>query len=236
MWQDIPVKININLNTKKIYFNNVLDYGDLYFDCSLVEDDFPILFIVKNKKDERFICACFEIKNQQSWVLNKINVQEIEELLTNLIDIRQAFLLDNDNGRKLIISEKKDDQKVKIVDKNYLINKNIILDEGDYLEAEENEFSDYLNLINQLQRITLINIEKEVYLNFDGLLIPLDKIGRLEKEEEKSKFLKNEYKYKIYIRYFNSNTRLLIFESTNKKEFEAIVDKVNEILNNSNIG
>ena len=240
MEQDIAVKINTKSSTQREYFYYVHDYGTLYFDCILIEQDFPLLFILKNEKDERFICACFEIKKQQSWVINKINVQEIEELLTNKIDIRQAFLLDNDRDRKIIISKKnrykKLDIEVKIVNKNYLIDKDIILDEGNYLEAEENEFSEYLSLIKHLQEINNKVIDKEVYLNFKGLLIPLNKIHNLEKEQSKSLINRpNEPIYRLYINYKQSSTKLLIFESTNKKEFEAVVDKVNKILTNNDI-
>lgn len=43
-----------------------------------------------------------------------------------------------------------------------------------------------------------MNIKKETYLNFEGLLIPIDKICGVNIESEKSKFVKNGYNYRLY--------------------------------------
>lgn len=75
-----------------------------------------------------------------------------------------------------------------------------------------------------------MNIKKETYLNFEGLLIPIDKICGVNIESEKSKFVKNGYNYRLYIMYMFSNNRILIFETTDKKEIDDAENKINELL------
>lgn len=75
-----------------------------------------------------------------------------------------------------------------------------------------------------------MNIKKETYLNFEGLLIPIDKICGVDIESEKSKFVKNGYNYRLYINYMFSNNRILIFETTDKKEIDDAENKINKLL------
>lgn len=167
-----------------VYFKDVINYGDLYIDYSIIEDDYPLLFILKNKHNDRFICSCFEIIKQQSWVINKVTISNIKDLLTDKIDIRKAFLFDNDD-KKVIVHKKNNKYIYKIVDKEYIINNDIIPDEGDYLESDENEFNEYI--------INLEKTEKDLKYNEN-----INSIISIEKYLEYSSFITKPYITKPY--------------------------------------
>lgn len=191
-----------------VYFKDVIGYGDLYIDYIIIEDDYPLLFILKNKHNDRFICSCFEIIKQQSWVINKVTISDIKDLLTDKIDIRKAFLFDNDN-KKIIVHKKNNKYIYKIVDKEYIINNDIIPDEGDYLESDENEFNEYI-----------INLKKDEN-NFELLYKNKLENDYLESDENKFiKYITNLDKYEnivFYVQYDELYNNLI--ENNFKREF-----------------
>lgn len=71
----------------KIYFPNVKienDYiGNLYFDYSIVELDFPILFTLYTSANgiPEYIAICSEVVSKQLWIVSETCLNDINELL-----------------------------------------------------------------------------------------------------------------------------------------------------------
>lgn len=217
-----------------VYFKDVIGYGDLYIDYIIIEDDYPLLFILKNKHNDRFICSCFEIIKQQSWVINKVTISDIKDLLTDKIDIRKAFLFDNDN-KKIIVHKKNNQYVYEIVDKEYIINNDIIPDEGDYLESDENEFNEYI-----------INLKKDE--NNFKILLYKNKLENDYLESNENKFIKyitNSEKYKnkffyvecneLYNNLIENNFKIEFYKNKSRKNNIISLDHIKLLLHNNSI-
>lgn len=131
-----------------IYFKNIPKYGNLYMDYIIVEEDYPLLFILRDDYN-RFICFCFEMSEQQSWIINKVTISNIKDLLTDKMDMREPFLVENDDKKIIIHRNKNDEYTYELADKKYIVDNDIIPDEGDYLEVGENEFKEYIDSLSQ---------------------------------------------------------------------------------------
>lgn len=82
---------------KTIEFENILDIGDLYLERVFLRlEDENILFVCKDKNNERYLCLCYEFRHMLKWVLCKITPENIVKLILKTIDIRSAFELSSD--------------------------------------------------------------------------------------------------------------------------------------------
>lgn len=77
----------------ELYFENVIEKGNLYLDHILYEfEDEPILFICKDKDGNRYLCHCAEIRGERRWVLIEISLELLKSLIEEEMDIASAFL------------------------------------------------------------------------------------------------------------------------------------------------
>lgn len=170
----------------KIYFN-IPKYGGLYIDYIILEESFPILFVLKNYRNDFFISLCYEIKDKQSWILNKVDIKHLVDLFTGKIDLRNIFLY-NKNESKIIINMSYDTkyETIKYVSENNLINMGILFDESDFLDNEDGEYTEYLRKLNNINNknnyIFIINKNIDsneiIKRNFEGVesLLSIDEL------------------------------------------------------------
>lgn len=77
----------------ELYFENVIEKGNLYLDHILYEfEDEPILFLCKDKDGNRYLCHCAEIRGERRWVLIEISLELLKSLIEDETDIASAFL------------------------------------------------------------------------------------------------------------------------------------------------
>ena len=134
----------------KPYLKNVYIYGNLYLDKVLLEYDFFSYSILKDNKGKFFVCYCYELEKQQSWLINEIEVENLISFLLNKIDIRSAFLI-GDN-KKIIITRSYDSgkEKSKPVKIDEIIKMDILPDENEFLDKRE-ELNEYIkNLLEEI--------------------------------------------------------------------------------------
>lgn len=73
------------------YFCDALQYGNLSMEEILIEDTYPVLFVLKNEDRQRFICVCCDIRDEQRWILNPISIDNLIAFLDNKKTARQLF-------------------------------------------------------------------------------------------------------------------------------------------------
>lgn len=78
--------------TNEVYFENVLDYGDLYLDK--VFNDFEhenIIFTCKNESENYFFVVCYDFRFKLEWILCKTDAISLINLISKKIDLHSIF-------------------------------------------------------------------------------------------------------------------------------------------------
>lgn len=85
--------------TNELYFDNILEYGDLYLDKVFNEfEDENIIFTCKDKNENYFFAVCYEFRYKLEWILCKTDVISLIDLISKKIDLHTIFL----NSDKMI--------------------------------------------------------------------------------------------------------------------------------------
>lgn len=130
------------------YFVNIGNIGNLTIDFIIFEYECPILFVCKNKEKEYFLCVCYDLRGAQKWILAPVDQATLISLLTDKITIREAFGAYKGNEKNRYLVEWKAEygkdvyvcQTIKFGD----IPDEILPVAGEYIEAEEDEFSEII--------------------------------------------------------------------------------------------
>lgn len=125
------------------YFENIPIIGDLVMDYIIFEYDYPLLFICKTKGGEYYLGDCCDTYKEQRWLLAPISIDSIQKLLRNRITIREAFV--NAVGLCCVATWSTGDlhEKYKLIGANEFAPEDLP-EEGEYIDAEDNEHEDYI--------------------------------------------------------------------------------------------
>lgn len=131
------------MNKEDIYFKNLQYIGDLKMSYIIFHYEYPILFTCTDKNNTLYLCVCCEIRKEQRWIITQTNNEELLKMLEDKITIREAFI--NKKFNHYIVRYygegiKETCEKVKVEEIDILD----LPTEGEYIEAEENEFKDYI--------------------------------------------------------------------------------------------
>lgn len=91
------------------FFEATDAYPNLYVDKVLFEYDYYSYYILTDKNHNYFVSHCYEVEENQSWIINKIDINILADFLCNKIDIRNIFLYNNE--KKIIITRSYTDGK-----------------------------------------------------------------------------------------------------------------------------
>lgn len=79
---------------KDVYFDNVIQVGNLYLDLIFYEfESEPILFSCVDEEKNLYLCLCCEIRYGQRWIITKYDTGILKALIGEKIDIATAFLM-----------------------------------------------------------------------------------------------------------------------------------------------
>lgn len=134
------------MNSDKIYFNNIVGIGNLRIDYIIFEFDYPVLFTCVDNLNNLYLCVCCDIRSEQRFIISKTKEKRVIDLLSDRITIREAF--ENEFDENYIVKYSK--EKPEGISKRVKFNKINPLDlptEGEYLEAEDDEFTDYICIL-----------------------------------------------------------------------------------------
>lgn len=73
------------------FFKDVPAFGSLYTDEILVECEYRLLFTLKDNRNNRYLCICFDTHEKQKWYLTPIPRETLIGLLRNRIPIAAPF-------------------------------------------------------------------------------------------------------------------------------------------------
>ena len=149
----------------KPYFRNIPLIGDLDVDFIIFQADYPVLFTCKDICDNIYLCVCCEVREQQRWIVSPIKSSTIVGMLENKITLYDAFKFGN--GKRYIITWEFESkvEDVKVVDFSDID----LLDlpvQGEYFEAEEHEFDDYIEKLEQSESLCKNSIISEQTIEY----------------------------------------------------------------------
>lgn len=132
------------MSTRKFYFTNVPLYGNLELEYTIIEDIYPVLSILKNNVDKRFIGIFDYTKSEQQVIINPISNEDIIKVLNNELTLADAFII-GDN--KKIVASYNYSTKINSVDLYTAsdLNQNDLPVAGEYLDAEPHEHEEYIS-------------------------------------------------------------------------------------------
>lgn len=129
------------MKDKKIYFENVLNYGNLYLDKVLFAyDNLPIIFVCTDKYHNYYLAICTDSICSLSWMLTGVSISTLISILKNEIPVFEAFKIDN---KKIIIIDNNGEKlscKEQILSE---ISEDELPDENEYLDAN-GKLDDYI--------------------------------------------------------------------------------------------
>lgn len=86
---------------KEIYFQNVLDIGDLYLDRVLnVFEDENIVFVCVDKNENYYFAICYEFRKKLGWILCRID--NLNALINVLLKVNDMYSIFEDASTELI--------------------------------------------------------------------------------------------------------------------------------------
>jgi hypothetical protein len=88
----VGLKWVVVLIMKKIYFEKLPFYGDLYIEEVYLEfENIPVLFSCYNENHKKFLCMCSEIRGIQKWTMAQIDKKVLEDMEKGKISVYNAF-------------------------------------------------------------------------------------------------------------------------------------------------
>lgn len=125
-----------------VYFKDVANVGDLTLKYEFFEfESEPILFLCTDKnKENLYFCLCSELRYEQRWILVKVDVPELEELIDRKRDIYSIY--ENSSQIILITADIEGKQNSEVLDFDK-IDKLDLPEREVYLECDSNKVLSY---------------------------------------------------------------------------------------------
>ncbi len=174
-----------------VMFKNIPEIGDLILEKVLFEFEYdPIIFVCMDKTNDRYLCICDDFIERYSWIITRISVKLLLELLRDEITILSPF---KSSDKEVIVADRdfcseeckyqfckfkdidedelphRDQYLLKTEDLDAYINNlsatTMFVTEASYLLPSENEYMD--SLYNSLK------ILAEAYENVSKGIVPV---------------------------------------------------------------
>lgn len=145
----------------KKYFENVPQIGTLKFEEELFSfENIPIVFVCIDKNNNRYLCVCDDIIEEESWIIAKVSKQELLKVLNDEWTILSVF-----KGKNIIVANKPFRREMEYIITEYnKIDPDELPVSDQYLEMKE-YLSDYINEINKSPIINIPMPQFQFYQN-----------------------------------------------------------------------
>lgn len=143
---------------KKIFINEGNGLPTLYYDFILLEFIYPVLFTCVDDEENMYLvsCPCAD-SSMQKWILTKTTPTVVEELLTDKITIRDAFV---SSDKKWLIEKTASGTSIHAV-RNFTDTD--LPTAGYYMEAEDGEFDDEISVMRERQDGFAFTVKSLIY-------------------------------------------------------------------------
>lgn len=151
----------------KPYFSNIEGKGALWFDVSLVEANYPVLFTCYDIQKQPYLCACINVqKNHAEWIVAETNLGTLKNLLSNKITIRESLCV-NDS----VYFIERTDGTVEVTKVDYKkLPENYLPTAGEYMDADEGEFDYELAHFEEVYSEQIITLKHLHYIFKETIL------------------------------------------------------------------
>lgn len=126
------------MNVEKL-FRQIPSFNELNMDTILFESKYPVLFTCTQGQDVYLFSCCLVNASVVKWIGTKTDYEILIQLLEDKITIQDAFL--NGEKEKLLIEYNGTNVQCKKIKKEQIPNE-LLPTAGEYMEAEEDEFSE----------------------------------------------------------------------------------------------
>lgn len=138
------------MNIPSPYFKDVPGIGDLELDEIIVDYDYPLLSVLTSERAKHFLCMCYDVSDAQRWIITPVFVAQLKALLRNEITLDAPFKAPD--SLKILAEWRSDTKK----DTYRQISAEEIPERclpiaGEYLEAEPDEWNDYIAQLDKRQ-------------------------------------------------------------------------------------
>lgn len=129
-----------------VYFRNVPEYGNLSMEEIIVCYDYPLLSVLVDDRENRYLCMCFDTRGAQQWLIAPIASAELIKLLTNRIPLDVPF---RGSQADVIYAVRDYNTSVETFQKlrPASIPDEFLPAKGEYLDAEKDEWQTYIERI-----------------------------------------------------------------------------------------
>jgi len=125
------------------YFQDVPSYGNLSIEYIVIDDAYPVLFVLENTSKKRFICVCCDIRQEQRWIINPVGHEDLYKLLCNHITLMECFLVGSADKVIAVHSYETNMDNYRLVTRDELDTDDLPMS-GEYLDAQCGEHSEYI--------------------------------------------------------------------------------------------
>lgn len=145
------------------YFVDVPIYGDLKMEKVIVEYIYPLLSVLLDNKNKRYICMCFDTRGAQQWLITPIDIIDLVKLLNNKITLDKPFK--TPNGKKILAirNYKTGEETFEQLSADQIPTEDLPA-EGEYLDAEAGEWSDYIEVLESEELPYISSVTKTVFV------------------------------------------------------------------------
>lgn len=130
------------------YFENVPKVGNLRMEQIVVDYDYPLLSVLTDEKQSRYLSMCFDTRGSQQWLITPISNESLIQLLTNRIPLDAPY---RESPTNVIHAVRNYETKTETF---YELRPADIPDEnlpakGEYLDAEDDEWKEYIERLQE---------------------------------------------------------------------------------------
>lgn len=127
-----------------VYFENIPQIGILYLEKELFSfENIPIVFVCVDKKNNRYLCICDDVIEEESWIIVQISDHELLDVIKDNTTVLSAF-----KDKNLITASRKMGGTTTYTLTNYKdMNPDDLPLKDQYLEMSD-YLSDYVNKLS----------------------------------------------------------------------------------------
>lgn len=148
------------MNVEKL-FRQIPSFNELNMDTILFESKYPVLFTCTQGQDVYLFSCCLVNAKVVKWIGTKTDYEILIQLLEDKITIQDAFL--NGEKEKLLIEYNGTNVQCKVIEKEQIPNE-LLPTAGEYMEAEEDEFTEEIATFKSRME----NFEFKIFLRRDS--------------------------------------------------------------------
>lgn len=171
------------MSASKPYFKNVINVGDLFFEYSFMYMDGPIVFTCVDKQENLYLCVCRDAYEQVEWIVSKIDVYTLINLVGNQISINEALLSSRNEIIQIIWKPKTKTE----YSKSFLIDSlpDDLLSEEDVFLDDDGESNEYVRRVVERNKSPYLSVSlhqsiRNLSRNIENLCSHIESISSLQ--------------------------------------------------------